>query len=205
MQQLIDFLPLLAFFVSFKLGGIYVATGTLIAACAVQIGWQWMRTRKVKTLHWVTGVLVLVFGSATLFLKDPRFIQWKLTVLMWLLAASFLLSQWVGAKPLSRRFLESVLGEQLGTASTGAWSRLNLLWVLYFALVGALNLYVAYQFSQNVWVNFKVFGVGALTFLFLLPQVIWLMPKEATPETSQKVPAGGGLAEPLSGQKNGRR
>lgn len=178
MQQLVDFFPLIAFFAAYKLGGIYVATAVLIGASAVQIAWHWWRTRSVKTLHWVTALLVLVFGSATLLLKDSRFIQWKPSVLMWALAVSFLVSHFVGARTLTQRFLESVLGGSVNPIGAGAWRNLNLAWVGFYSLVGAANLYVAYHFSEPAWVNFKVFGVSALMLLFTLPQVIWLMPKE---------------------------
>ena len=174
MQQLIDFFPLIAFFVGFKLGGIYTATAVFIVASALQIGVQWWRTRTVKTLHWVTALLVLVFGGATLLLHDARFIQWKLSVLMWLASVAFLVSQFVGAKPLVQRFLESVLAEHLAPVSARTWSRINLAWVVFFALVGALNLYVARHFSMDTWVYFKVGGVQVLLLLFILPQAFWL-------------------------------
>lgn len=178
MQLLVDFFPLIAFFVSFKLGGIYVATGIFIVACALQIGWHRWKTGKVKTLHWVTGVLVLVFGTATLLLKDPRFIQWKPTVLMWLLSAAFALSHVIGAKPLAQRFLESVLGEHASARSSAFWHRLNLAWIVFFAFLGGLNLYIVNHFSQDAWVNYKLFGQTVLMMLFMMPQVLWLMPKE---------------------------
>lgn len=178
MQLLIDFFPLVAFFAAYKLGGIYVATAVLIVACGVQIGLHYWRTRTVKTLHWVTALLVLVFGTATLILHDARFIQWKLSVLMWLLAVSFLVSHVWGAKPLVQRFFESVLGDDLPARGAATWKRLNLVWVAFFLLVGAVNLYVAYQFSEQAWVNFKVFGVYVLMIVFMVPQVFWLMPRE---------------------------
>lgn len=174
MQQLIDFFPLVAFFVSFKLGGIFTATAVFIVASALQIGLHWWRTRTVKPLHWVTAALVLVFGSATLLLRDARFIQWKLSVLMWLASGAFLVSQFVGAKPLVQRFLESTLAEHLAPVSARLWSRINLAWVAFFALVGALNVYVMRHFSMDTWVNFKVVGVSVLLLLFILPQAFWL-------------------------------
>lgn len=174
MQQLIDFFPLIAFFVSYWLGGIYIATAVFIVASAIQIGAHWWRTRTVKTIHWVTAALVLVFGSATLLLKDARFIQWKLSVLMWLASAAFLVSQFVGKKPLVQRFLESALAEHLAPVSARLWSRINLAWVAFFGLVGALNVYVVYHFSMDAWVNFKVVGVNVLLLLFILPQAFWL-------------------------------
>ncbi|HJS22009.1 MAG TPA: septation protein A [Steroidobacteraceae bacterium] len=174
MQQLIDFFPLIAFFVSYWLGGIFTATAVFIAASAIQIGVHWWRTRTVKTLHWVTAALVLVFGSATLLLRDPRFIQWKLSVLMWLASATFLVSQFVGKKPLVQRFLEGTLAEHLAPVNARTWSRINLAWVAFFALVGTLNLYVMRHFSMDAWVNFKVVGVNVLLLLFILPQAFWL-------------------------------
>lgn len=185
MQLLIDFFPLIAFFASFKLGGIYVATAVLIAASALQIGVHWWRTRTVKTLHWVTALLVLALGSATLLFRDARFIQWKPSALMWLLSAAFLLSHFIGAKPLSQRFLETALAGHLAPVGAQVWSRINLAWVLFFALVGGLNLYVAREFSMAAWVNFKVFGVSILLILFMLPQVFWLAARD---------PSGGGGA-----------
>jgi len=178
MQQLIDFFPLIAFFASYKLGGIQVATGVLIAATLLQVGWHWWRTRTVKTLHLVTAVLVLVFGTATLVLKDPHFIQWKMTVLMWILAVSFLVGHFVGERTLTQRFLESVLAEHIAPVEPGRWRLLNLAWITFFTLLGAANLFVAYTFSEQTWVNFKVFGVSVLMMLFMLPQLMWLMPKE---------------------------
>jgi intracellular septation protein len=187
MQQLIDFLPLIAFFASFKLGGIYVATAVLIAATAVQIGVHWIRTRTVKTMHWVTALLVLILGSATLLFKEAQFIQWKPTVLMWITGAAFLVSHFVGAKPLSRRFLESMLAEHLAPVSDRTWKRINLVWVAFLLAMGALNLYVARTFSMDTWVNFKVFGISILLLLFALPQALWLAAKET--------PAGGNSLE----------
>ncbi len=192
MQQLIDFFPLVAFFVSYKLGGIYVATAVLIVASAMQIGLHWWRTRMLKTLHWVTALLVLVFGTATLLFKDARFIQWKPSALMWLLSGAFLVSQFIGQKPLVRRFLESALAEHLTPVSSRVWGRINLAWVLFFALIGALNLYVARQFSMGAWVNFKVFGVSILLMLFMLPQIFWLAAK-----------GKGARDEPLGRSRNG--
>lgn len=192
MQQLVDFFPLIAFFASYKLGGIYVATAVLIAGCALQIGWHWWRTRTVKTLHWVTALLVLLFGSATLLLRNPHFIQWKPTVLMWLLAGSFLVGHFVSARTLTQRFLEGVLGEHVAPVGQATWRRLNIAWIAFFILVGAANLYVARQFSEQAWVNFKVFGVSALMLLFTLPQIMWLMPKQPTTGDDASRPGGPG-------------
>jgi intracellular septation protein len=192
MQSLIDFAPLLAFFVAFLLGGIYVATGVLIVAIAIQIGWLYWRTRKVKTMHWVTGVVALVLGLATILLQDARFIQWKATVVLWAAALAFLGTQFIGERPLIRRMLEPALeGTQL---DQGTWKVMNLAWAAFFFGVGALNLYVAWHFSLATWVNFKVFGVMALTLVFAFIQYLWLSMKLRGPESTE-APASGAASD----------
>ncbi|HEU4532341.1 MAG TPA: inner membrane-spanning protein YciB [Steroidobacteraceae bacterium] len=185
MQTLVDFLPLIAFWVSLKLAGIYVATGVFIVACAGQIAWHRWKTGKVKTLHWVMGVLVLVFGLATLLLRDPRYIQWKTSIFLWVVGVAFLVSHFVGAKPLAQRFLESVLGEHLAPRPARTWHTLNIAWVAFLGALGALNLYVAYNFSQSTWADYKVFGQFVLMLAFVFPQVLWLMPKEQPAESGK--------------------
>ena len=174
MQHLIDFLPLIAFYVAYLLGGIYTATAALIAGCLLQLGIDWWLHRKIKPIHGITAILAVIFGSATLLLHDPRFIQWKLSVLMWLMGAAFLVSQFVGERPLAQRLLESTLSEHLAPVSSGRWRWINLTWVLFFMTVGALNIYVARTFSEQAWVNFKVYGVTGLTVIFMFTQVLWL-------------------------------
>src|SRR5262245_45428158 len=174
MQQLIDFLPLIAFYVAYLLGGIYAATAALIGGCLLQIGIGWVRHRTIKPIHGITAILAVIFGSATLLLHDPRFIQWKFAVLMWLMGAAFLVSQFIGERPLARRLLESTLAEHLAPVSVSRWRWINLGWVVFFAAVGALNIYVARTFSEQAWVNFKVYGVTALTVVFMFAQILWL-------------------------------
>ncbi|HZF25609.1 MAG TPA: inner membrane-spanning protein YciB [Steroidobacteraceae bacterium] len=174
MQHLIDFLPLIAFYLAYLVGGIYAATVALIGGCALQIGIQWWRTRTIKPIHGITALLAVVFGSATLLLHDPRFIQWKLSVLMWLVGAAFLVSQLFTSRPLAQRLLESALSGHLAPMNERRWTWINLSWVLFFAAVGALNLYVARTFSEQAWVNFKVYGVTGLMVIFTFAQVLWL-------------------------------
>jgi intracellular septation protein len=182
MQLLIDFFPPLAFLVSYLLGGIYVATATMMAACALQLGVDWVRKRAIKPLHWIMALLVFLFGTATLVLHDPRFIQMKPTVFMGLLAVSFLVSQWT-RKPLAQRLLESVLPE-VAARDAQVWRRLNLAWVAFFAFIGAVNLYVAREFSEQTWVYFAKIGISVLLLLFLFPQLLWLMPRESAADDS---------------------
>jgi intracellular septation protein len=176
MNQLLEWLPLLVFFVGFKLLGIYWATAALMAACALQLVVHRLRTGRFKTMHIATTVVVLVLGSATLLLHDRRFIQWKPTVLLALAAAVFLGSMVIGKQPLARRMLEAVFNEPL-QISARAWLLLNSLWVGWLALLAAANIYVAQNFAESVWVNFKVFGITVAMLIFMLPQVLWLSGK----------------------------
>ncbi|MFI4889591.1 MAG: inner membrane-spanning protein YciB [Steroidobacterales bacterium] len=176
MNQILEWLPLLAFFVVFKLFGIYWATATLMAACLVQLFTHRYRTGKYKPLHVATVSVVLVLGSATLLLHDKRFIQWKPTILLGATAIAFLGSAVFGRQPLARRMLESAFSEPL-SVEPRAWNRLNLLWAAWFAVLAVANIYVARNFAESVWVNFKVFGISAAMIVFMIPQVVWLSGK----------------------------
>jgi intracellular septation protein len=142
-----------------------------------------VRTGKFKTMHIITAAVVLVLGTATLLLHDKRFIQWKPTVLLGLTSIAFLGSLGVGKQPLVRRMLEALFDEPL-KISTRTWLLINLVWVVWFALLAVANIYVARHFAESVWVNFKVFGISVATMIFLIPQVLWLSGK-----TTQVPPA----------------
>jgi intracellular septation protein len=185
MNQLLEWLPLLVFFVGFKLLGIYWATAALMAACALQLVVHRLRTGRFKTMHIATTVVVLVLGSATLLLHDRRFIQWKPTVLLALAAAVFLGSMVIGKQPLARRMLEAVFNEPL-QISARAWLLINSLWVGWLALLAAANIYVAQNFAESVWVNFKVFGITAAMLIFMLPQVLWLSGKTKAAQSDHR-------------------
>jgi intracellular septation protein len=176
MNQLLEWLPLLVFFVGFKLLGIYWATAALMVACALQLVVHRLRSGHFKTMHIATTAVVLVLGSATLLLHDRRFIQWKPTVLLALAAAVFLGSMAIGKQPLARRMLEAVFNEPL-QISARAWLLINSLWVGWLALLAAANIYVAQNYAESVWVNFKVFGITVAMLIFMLPQVLWLSGK----------------------------
>lgn len=181
MQLFFDFLPVFAFFVAYKVGGIYVATATIIVAVLIQAALQWRKQRKLSPMMLTSTVLVLIFGGITLLVHDKAFIQWKPTVLDWLFAAAFLASQFIGDQPL----VQKLMGGQVQLAPS-LWRTLNLMWVIFFGVMGALNIYVVYHFSEAVWVNFKLFGMLGLTLVFVLLQGIWLagkMPKEAADAT----------------------
>ena len=169
MKLLFDFLPIVLFFAAYKLADIYVATGVLILATLAQVGWVWLRQRRVEKLPLITAGLVLVMGSATLILHDPVFVKWKPTVVNGLFAIAFLGSLVIGRKTL----LERMMGGQLELPPP-VWVKLTLAWALFFCLLGAANLYVAFTFDENTWVNFKLFGMLGLTLLFVLAQAAYM-------------------------------
>ena len=184
MQLLFDFFPVIAFFVAFKLWDIYVATGVIIVAVIAQTAFQWFRHRKVNTMALISGGLVLVFGGLTLWMHDEAFIKWKVTVVNWLFATGFLLSHFVGEQPLIQRMLGANF-----TLERSAWLKLSWMWIVFFTLVGAVNLYIARTFDRDVWVAFKLWGVLGLTLAFALLQGIWLASKAPadSPESSDHV------------------
>lgn len=173
MQAILDLLPVLAFLVAYKLRGIYVATAVLMAGMGLLLAVTRMRGRRISVLMWVSAILVLLLGSATLLLHDPVFLKWKPTVYFWVMAAAFIGSSWVGRMPLAQALLQSALPES-GGVDRPAWLKLNAAWALFFALLGALNLYVAYHLPESTWVGFKVYGLTALLFLFGIGQALWL-------------------------------
>ena len=174
MQLLFDFFPLVAFFVAFMLYDLYVATATIMVAMALQIAYQWFRHRKVNKMLLISGSLVAVFGGITLALRDPLFIQWKVTVVNWLFALAFLGSQLFGSKT----FTERAMGHAV-ELDPAVWRQLNTLWVVNFAVIGALNLYVMYNFDLQIWVYFKTWGMIGLSLLMALGQAIWISSRSA--------------------------
>ena len=169
MKFLFDFFPVILFFVAYKFADIFVATGVAIAATVAQIGWVLLRRRKVSGMQWASLAIIGIFGGATLLLRDETFIKWKPTVLYWLLGAVL-----AGAALLFRRnLIRSMLSEQMQLPET-VWSRLNWSWIGFFAFMGAANLYVAYNYSTDLWVNFKLFGGMGLMLVFVVAQALFL-------------------------------
>jgi intracellular septation protein len=178
MQAFAEFAPLLAFVITYYLRGLYAATAVLMVGMVALVAFDWLRSRRVPPLHALSTVLVLLFGTATLVLHNKQFIQWKPTVFFWLASIAFLGSAWIGRQTLTQRFLGAAFGERL-QLTAAAWRRLNLWWTAFYALLGALNLLVAHYASERVWVHFKVFGLTALTLLFLVGQLAWLNSRNA--------------------------
>jgi intracellular septation protein len=173
MQFLFDLLPVVLFFVAYKMADIYVATGVLIVAVLAQTLIMWIKHRKVSPMLLTSAALVLVFGGLTLLIHDATFIKWKPTIVNWLFAGAFLASQFVGGKTIVQR----LMGEQVQLEPPSLWNTLNTMWVVFFVVAGALNIWVAYRYSESTWVNFKLFGLMGLTIVFALAQGMWLSRK----------------------------
>ncbi len=169
MKALFDLFPILLFFIAYKVYDIYVATAVAIGASLLQVGLYWAKHRRVENMHLVTLVLIVVFGGATLLLRDEMFIKWKPTVLNWLFGMAFLGSHFIGKRHLVQR----MMGEAV-TLPRIVWRRLNLAWTLFFFALGAVNLMVAYNFETDVWVDFKLFGILGLTLVFILAQSLYI-------------------------------
>jgi intracellular septation protein len=186
MDQLLEWSPLLVFFVVFELFGIYWATAALMLVYTVVMLVHRKRSGRFKPMHVITVSVLLVLGTATLLLHDKRFIQWKPTVLLALTAVAFLGSSVIGRQPLARRMLEGVFNEPL-EVSPRAWMVINLSWVVWFAALALANIYIAQNYPEGVWVKFKVFGITAAMLVFMIPQVLWLNGK-AKPVQSDAAP-----------------
>ena len=169
MKILFDFFPIILFFAAFKISGIYTATAVAIVATFGQIGWVWLRHRKVDTMLWVSLAIITLFGGATLFLHDETFIKWKPTVLYWLFSATLGVSAGLFKKNLIRAMMEKQI-----SAPNFVWRNLNLSWMVFFLVMGFVNLYVAFNYSTDTWVNFKLFGSMGLMFAFVILQGLML-------------------------------
>nr|WP_306218783.1 septation protein A [Pseudomonas sp. Pse1] len=181
-KQFIDFIPLLLFFIVFKIdprvidvagypltvGGIYSATAMLIVSSLVVYGTLFISQRKLEKSQWLTLIACLVFGSLTLAFHSETFLKWKAPVVNWLFALAFIGSHFIGGQLLIKR----IMGHAL-TLPDAVWTRLNIAWIGFFLFCGAANLFVAFTF-QSIWVDFKVFGSLGMTVLFLVAQGIYL-------------------------------
>ena len=169
MKFLFDLFPILLFFAAYKLYDIYVATAVAIGAAFVQTSLFWLQHRRFEKMHLVTLVILIIFGGLTLMLRDPLFIKWKPTVVNWLFGVVFMGSQFIGKRTLVERMMSQAV-----SAPAAVWVRLNWAWVIFFFAVGFINLYVAYTFSEDTWVNFKLFGLMGLTLVFVFAQAFYL-------------------------------
>ena len=183
---LFDLFPLILFFIAYRFADIYIATGVAMAAAVIQILWIKLSGKPIETMHWVNLGVIVVFGGATLWLQNDAFIKWKPTVLYWLFGCALIGSKYF----MGRNLMQKLLGEKVSMPDS-SWDKLNLSWALFFVAAGALNLFVAFSglFSQDQWVNFKVFGLMALLIVFVIAQSIWLGKHMQQPaESSDKLP-----------------
>jgi len=187
MKFLFDLFPVIVFFAAYYLTGgqkggcvvtpdlpitqepILLATGLAILATVIQVSWLVLRKKKVDGMLWVGLTVITVFGGATLYFRNPSFIQWKPTILYWAFAVAFLLSPFFLGRSLVRTMLEQQI-----SAPDKVWGRLNAAWAAFFALMGVANLIAVSQLSCNAWVNFKFYGLTALFFLFAVGQALFL-------------------------------
>lgn len=169
MKMLFDFLPIILFFVAYKVWGIYVATLTAMAISLIQILYFWLRHHRFELMQVITLIIILLLGTATLLLHNPLFIKWKPTAIYWAFAVAFLVTHFFAKKTL----IERMLDKNINLPKT-VWRKLNLSWIIFFMLLGIVNIYVLYNFSTNAWVNFKLFGALGATILFVVIQSFYI-------------------------------
>lgn len=173
MQLIYDILPVFLFFLAFKIYGIYVATVVGIVATAIQtlVSRIWLKHWDKKQL--ITLLVFVFFGGMTLYFHNPIFVKWKPTIVFWIFAVSILATHFFTERPLMQRLMESMM-EGKGTLPVNAWRKVNLMWAVFFSLLGGVNLYIAYYFSNDAWVNFKFYGITGALFVFSIIQAIYL-------------------------------
>lgn len=169
MKLLFDFFPILIFFISYKMFGIYTATTIAMAASLLQVIFYRVKHQRYEKMHLISLALIFVLGGATLFFHNPWFIKWKPTGIYWLTSLVFLGSSFFSSKPLIQKMMDGNI-----SLPQKIWYRLNYAWAIFFVLMGAVNLYVAYSYSTDVWVNFKLFGGSGLTLIFVFLQALYL-------------------------------
>ena len=182
MKFIFDLFPVILFFVAYKTYDIYVATAVAIAATLVQIGWTWFRHRKVDKMLWISLAVIGLLGGATLMLQDELFIMWKPTVLYWLFSAILLVSSTFFKKNLIQALLEKQL-----PLPKAVWVKLNASWIIFFIFMGGINLHIAYGYSLDTWVNFKLFGSTGLMIVFVVAQIMMLGKYVKHPEEANEL------------------
>ena len=185
MKFLFDLFPIILFFIAFKFGDIYSATIVAMVATIGQILWVYYRHRKIDAMQWVSLVMIMVFGSLTIFLHDKTFIQLKPTALYWLFSGALLIS----ALFFQKNWIQVLMGKQITLKERKAksvWHQLNIAWAIFFFLMGALNLYVAFEYSEETWVNFKLFGTLGGTIVFAILQSLYMAKYLKQPQAQEE-------------------
>jgi intracellular septation protein len=177
MQALLDFLPVVAFAITYWVTkDFHTAILVIMVAVGMQVIVTYALTRTVPKTVLISAALVIVLGGISLLLKNDLVFKWKPTVLNWAFALVFLGSQFIGAKPIIQRIMESVAKDEI-QLNAPHWRTLNLMWIAFFLVSGTANIYVAYNFEESVWVNFKLFGLLGLTLVFMILQAVWISSK----------------------------
>ncbi len=185
MQALLDFFPVVVFFVVYGLSDMHTAVAAIMISVVIQIAISWAWLRKVNKMTLVSAGLVLGFGGVSLALNNDVIFKWKPTILNWLFALVFLGSRFIGEQPIIQRIIQAAANAQIQLHDAD-WHRLNMMWVAFFLVSGAANIFVAYNFSEATWVNFKLFGLLGMTVIFMVFQGIWLTRRDQQqPQTSQ--------------------
>ena len=174
MNLLFEFFPLILFLVAFFYKGIYFALVVLMIAMPVGLAVKYLRTKTLDKMYLGSTIFLLVAGALTLYFRDPVFLFWKPTAFYWVVAIAVLGSQSIGEMPLAKRFFRMVDELPVDKITAVQWNRLNIIWVLFLVGAGILNIVVAYNFEIETWVKFKVFGLMAITFVFLIAQTFWI-------------------------------
>jgi intracellular septation protein len=169
MHALFEYLPLVVFFILFKAVDIYWATGSLIVLAGLQIMYYLIKKEPIPKRTLIFFVLIAVFGGLTIFMHDETFLKWKVTIINLFFAIALMVSD----KIFNKNIIKDFLGEAL-TLPENIWAKLNLAWALFFCLCAILNWYVAFNFDLDTWVNFKVFGLTGLMFVFSIGSVLVL-------------------------------
>jgi len=181
MKLLLEFLPILFFFIAYKWAGIYVATGVAIGISFTQSAYALIKHRRIEPLTLITLIMMIVLGGSTLLFHNEIFIKWKPTAVEWALACTFMLAPFFTEKPLSER----MLGREL-TLRPQLWRRLDFSWATFFIAMGAANLFVATHYDTNTWVNFKLFGMFGATLAFVILQALYLS-RQTVGKTSKTI------------------
>lgn len=171
MNAFIDFIPIVLFFIAYKYSDIYTATGVIIIASIAQAIYVYVREKRIPAMLLASTLLIVLLGAATLWLQDEHFIKWKPTLVNWLFAGVFIGSLFIGQKPLLQRMMEAPFPH----LPLSVWRRMSWVWAMFFFAVGLINLWVADHFDTDTWVNFKLFGLLGITFVFIMAQSFYLL------------------------------
>jgi intracellular septation protein len=173
MQPLIDLLPVIAFFAAYYLTDFETAIAVIMVVMTLQVLVTRLVTGTVSKMLLISAGLVVGLGGISLLLQNDLIFKWKPTVVNWLFAAAFLGSYFIGDKTIVQRMMETSFSSHFDLSAKD-WQRLNLMWIVFFVVSGLANIVVAYRFSEEIWVNFKLFGLLGLTLVFIIIQTVWL-------------------------------